>query len=452
MATDPASTSNVSLTNGAVWNLTGRSNVSSLAVTNSAIVFAPPGAGLGFKTLTVNNYVGSGANVVLNTALGGSSSPTDRIVVSGGSATGDTVLTIRNAGGVGGLTTGAGIPIVTTTNGGTTASDAFALSSTPVLNGFRYTLVDPGGDWYLVSSPTTTQAQVQNSINAVAKAQQNQIVTNRVLGSILLGATEQISCSSCGSGFGSIGSLGLGAHGRWSLSDQLTAMGGFSYNQWSSNGISVYDAPMFAGSLVYDFSNLGDSRPFIEAGGGLTPYEQVQYSRNYPNGYGTALGTATAVDRALSAFARLGWLARISPTDEAAVYGDLGRNWMQTGGYSEATTGINPYPATVAPGLDTLNVARIGGQYTHLFNGAIEANVSAGIAYGFGAGSGSVVNVYDFGPIAPNTLPNTTWFEYGARIGYRASDSLVVDAFVIGTAGGAVGATAHGGIALRVAF
>ena len=31
-----------------VWNLTGRSNMSSLAVTNSAIVFAPPGAGLGF--------------------------------------------------------------------------------------------------------------------------------------------------------------------------------------------------------------------------------------------------------------------------------------------------------------------------------------------------------------------------------------------------------------------
>jgi fibronectin-binding autotransporter adhesin len=123
---------------------------------------------------------------------------------------------------------------------------------------------------------------------------------------------------------------------------------------------------------------------------------------------------------------------------------------MQTGGYSEATTAINPYPATVAPGVDTLNVARIGGQYTHLFNGAIEANVSAGVAYGFGAGS--VVNVNDFGPIAPNALPKTTWLEYGARIGYRASDNLVVDAFVVGTAGGAVGATAHGGIALRVAF
>ena len=161
MRTDPLSTSNVNLTNGTVWNLTGPSNVSSLAVTNSAIVFAPPGSG-GFKTLTVNNYVGSGANIVLNTALGGSSSPTDRIVVSGGSATGHTALTIRNAGGVGGLTTGAGIPIVTTTNGGTTASDAFALSSAPVLNGYRYALGDSGGDWYLVSSPTTTPAQMQS--------------------------------------------------------------------------------------------------------------------------------------------------------------------------------------------------------------------------------------------------------------------------------------------------
>jgi hypothetical protein len=273
-----------------------------------------------------------------------------------------------------------------------------------------------------------------------------------VLGSILLGATEQISCSSCGSGFGSIGSLAFGAHGRLPLSGQLTAMGGISYNQWSSDGISVYDAPTVAGSLVYDFSNLGSSRPFIEVGGGLTPYEQVKYSRNYSNGDGTALGTATAVDRDLSLFARVGWLARLTPADEAAVYGDLSRNWMQTGGYSEATTAINPYPETVPSGLDALDVARIGGQYTHLFNGNIEANVSAAVAYGFGAGSGSFVNVYDFGPIAPNALPNTAWLEYGARVGYRFGNRIVVDAFVIGTAFGEVGTTVHGGIGLHFSF
>ena len=46
-----------------------------------------------------------------------------------------------------------------------------------------------------------------NSVNNVAKAQQSQIITNRVLSSILLGATQQISCSSCGGGFGSLARL-----------------------------------------------------------------------------------------------------------------------------------------------------------------------------------------------------------------------------------------------------
>ena len=450
--TDATSISNVNLSNGTTWNLTGPSTVSSLSVANSVIVFAPPSSGVGFKTLTVGNYVGSGANITMNAALGGSNSGSDQIIVNGGSATGTTFLTIKNAGGAGGQTTGAGIPVVITTNGGTIASNAFALANTPVVGGFRYSLDETNDAWYLVSTPTTTQAQVQNSVNNVAKAQQNQVITNRVLGSILLGATEQISCSSCGSGFGSIGSLALGAHGRLPLSDQLTAMGGISYNQWSSGGISVYDAPTIAGSLVYDFSQLGSSRPFIEVGGGLTPYEQVKYSRSYPNGAATAFGNATAVDRDLSLFARVGWIARLGPTDEAAVYGDLSRNWMQTGGYSEALTAINPYPATVAPGLDTLNVARIGGQFTHLFFGNIEANVSAGIAYGFGAGSGNFVNINDFGPIQANALPNTTWLEYGARLGYRFSDRVVVDAFVLGTAGGEVGTTLHGGIGLRFSF
>jgi autotransporter-associated beta strand protein len=453
MATDAVSTSNVSLTNGTVWNLTGPSNVSSLAVTNSVIVFAPPSTGGGFKTLTVGNYVGSGANITLNTSLGGSSSPTDQIVVNGGTATGLTYLTIRNAGGLGAQTTGSGIPVVVTTNGGTTAPNAFALANPSLVVGdYRYSLVDPGGDWYLVSQPTPTQQQVQSSLAAVTKAQLGQIVNNGLLSSILLGATQQVSCSNCASGFGALGSFALGTQGRISLSDRLTAIGGFSYNQWNSSGISVYDAPTLAGALLYDFDNFGSSRPFIEAGGSLTPYESVHGSRPYPDGPTMATGSWTSLDRNLSLFARAGWLARLTPIDEVAAYADLGRTWLDTGGYTEATTALNPYPASVSSGLQALNVVRLGGQYTHLFGDNIEVNVSGAVARGFGAGTGSVANVTDFGPIGPTGLPTSTWFEYGARIGYRVSDRLVVDAFVLGAVGGEVPATAHGGIALRVAF
>ena len=96
--TDPTSTSNVNLTNGTTWTMTGSSTVTNLNVANSFVVFAPPGSGSGFKTLTVNTYVGSGANITMNATLGGSSSAADQIIVNGGSATGTTLLTIKNIG------------------------------------------------------------------------------------------------------------------------------------------------------------------------------------------------------------------------------------------------------------------------------------------------------------------------------------------------------------------
>ena len=450
--TDATSTTAVNLTNGSTWTMPGSSIISNLAVTNSVVVFAPPSAGGGFKTLTLGNYVGSGANIAMNATLGGIGSASDQIVINGGKATGTTLLTIHNVGGTGGATVGPGIPLVIAENGGSIAPNAFALASTPVAGGFKYTLQESGDDWYLVSSPTSTTADIANSITDIARAQQKQIITNRVLTSILLGATEQISCSNCSSGFGSIGSYAIGAHGRWNLSDELTVMGGFSYDEYSASGITVTNAPMFAGALVYDPVNFGRSRPFVEIGGGATPYEEVKYTRSYPAGDVVGVGYGRGVDRSLALFGRIGWVDRITPIDEATIYGDISRTWLVTGGYTEAASGYNPYPATVANGLDTLNVARVGGQYTHLFNGKFETNVSLALAYGFDAGQGSPWNVASFGPVAPYSIGNSTWLEWGGRIGYRATGRMVVDAFLLGTVGGTAGNTVHGGVGLRYLF
>ena len=453
--TDPTSSSTINLTNGSVWTMTSSSSVSNLAVTNSAIVFAPPGSGAAFKTLTVGSYNGTGANLTMNTYLGGTGSKTDELVINGGTAPGTTLVTINNATvnglkGPGAQTTGNGIEIVTV-NGGT-ASGAFALANTPVAGGFKYSLEDTNNDWYLVSSPTATQNDIANSVNNVAKSQQQLITTNRILDSILIGATEQVNCSNCSSGFGSVGSYALGAHGRHSLTDELTVIGGFSYGEFSADGVTVSNAASIAGSLIYDFVNWGRSRPFVEVGGGATPFEDVKYSRSYANGATTGTGYGEAVNRNLGLFGRVGWVDRLTPIDEAAVYGDISRSWMIAGGYSEAAGPGNPYPATVQTGLDTLNVARAGGQYTHLFNGNIEVNVSAAVAYGFGAGSGNQFSVVDFGSIAPYPIANSYWLEYGGRVGYRLPNKMVLDAFLLGTAFGEIGKTLHGGVALRLFF
>ena len=377
--TDAASTSNVNLTNGSTWTMTGASVVSNLFVANSYVVFDKPGAGGGFKTLTVNNYTGSGGFVTMNAVLGGNGSPTDRIVINGGKATGSTLLTIRNIGGAGAQTTGNGLQLVSTINGGAIAGNAFALASPLVAGAYQYTLDQTSDGLYLVSSSALTPAQLANSVTSVAKAQQQQIVTGRVLGSILLGATEQVSCSNCSSGFGSIGSFALGAHGRTSLTPELTAMGGFSYNEYNAQGITVTNAPTFAGSLVYDPINFGRSRPFFEVGGGVVPFEQVRTSRTYPDGALIAEGQGNGIDRSLGLFGRVGWVDRVTPVDEAAVYTDISRSWLVAGGYSEAAGGNNPFPATVSTGLEALDVLRLGAQYTHSPAGSDERQRRGGL-------------------------------------------------------------------------
>ncbi|HEX5500122.1 MAG TPA: hypothetical protein VFX03_12880, partial [Thermomicrobiales bacterium] len=225
--TDATSTTNVSLTNGSNWTMSASSAATSLSLANSAIVFSPSG---GFKTLTVGSYVGMGANIALNTALGGpNAGATDQLVINGGSATGLTALTIKNTSGTGSPTKGAGIPVVVVTKGGTTAPGAFYLAdNTPILaGGLEYTLGRGSDqDWRLTSSPAPTPGEIQNSITSLANARLNQMITTRLLGSLLIGANEQVSGCDCGGGYASIGSFSLGSHGRWALNDSVTLLAG----------------------------------------------------------------------------------------------------------------------------------------------------------------------------------------------------------------------------------
>ena len=104
-------------------------------------------------TLSVaGNYTGVAAQVRLDTVLNGDNSPTDLLNVAG-NVTGSSLLTVNNAGGIGGLTTGDGIRIVQV--GGASAQDGFVLLDELKAGAFRYDLflggvTDPNDqDWYL---------------------------------------------------------------------------------------------------------------------------------------------------------------------------------------------------------------------------------------------------------------------------------------------------------------
>lgn len=299
----------------------------------------------------------------------------------------------------------------------------------------------------------TTPDSIVRSVQNLANDRETQIVTTRVLSSVLLGANEQIKCGSCVSAFGSVGSFSAGAHGRYNVTDSFTILGGFAFTRFKDDTVDVRGAPIFALALRYDPADWGPSRPFGEIGAVASPWQSVRYTRVYANGAGTAKGIADTDVATYAAFARLGWLFRFSPIDEFAVAGEIWRGWQRVKGYSEAMSNLNPFEATVGTGTDRLNIVKGGAQYTHLFGSSIETTVNVGVAHSFAARSGVRVIVDGFGGVPVPNLEDRTWFEYGLRVGYRLTQAAVVDLFVDGAAGPEpIGSEVHGGIGFRYNF
>jgi len=303
---------------------------------------------------------------------------------------------------------------------------------------------------YLAFTGLTRQA-VQTSFQNQANGRAGGLVTWQVLTGILDGLNEQINCSNCVSAFGAIGSFAAGVHGRYAISNDLAFFGGAAFAQYHSGDVNVTSSPIFLAALRYDKVEWGASRPFAEIGVAASPWQNVTYSRAYFDGVAARLGRGTANDQSYEIFGKAGWVWRWTPIDEASAYAGLSYVWQNAGGFVE--TGLNnSSAATILPGVDAINVVRVGAQWTHLFAARIETQVNIALAQSFGAQGGVSGSVLGANAIDAR-FSDMTWAEYGLRVGYRVSDGLVADAFADGTLGAEpVGATIHGGVGLRYSF
>ncbi|WP_441477441.1 autotransporter family protein [Bosea sp. 2KB_26] len=157
---------NVTVDPTSTWTVTASSTVTQQVTNAGLIQFTPPGGDptllASYKTLTTQNYLGAGGTLGLNTFLGSDGSPSDRLVINGGTAIGNSFLRVANTTGPGDLTIGNGILVVDAINGGRTVPGAFSLSRPVVAGPYEYSLyrssVDATGpeNWYLRSELTPT--------------------------------------------------------------------------------------------------------------------------------------------------------------------------------------------------------------------------------------------------------------------------------------------------------
>ncbi|OWS73971.1 hypothetical protein CBW22_19655 [Pantoea sp. VS1] len=151
----------LTLSDNSQWNIMDNSSVDALTANNSVINVAHNTAN--FTVLTVNgNYTADNATLVMNAALGGDTSATDRLHVLG-DVSGNTEVAVNNAGGSGAQTI-QGLQLIQVDGA---VNGDFRKKGRIVAGAYDYDLVKGSGadshNWYLVSDKNGSETDPVNT-------------------------------------------------------------------------------------------------------------------------------------------------------------------------------------------------------------------------------------------------------------------------------------------------
>lgn len=135
-----------------------------VTLNNAGIIDLTQGNSRTNDTLTVQgNYVGNRGQLLLQSAVAGDDSASDRLIVNNGSLGGSTVISVSNVGGLGALTQVNGIELVQAQGSAVSSNTAFTLSGPVSAGAYDYYLFKGGvtagteNNWYLRSAVVAPQ-------------------------------------------------------------------------------------------------------------------------------------------------------------------------------------------------------------------------------------------------------------------------------------------------------
>ena len=138
-------------------------------VVNAGRIVLTNGGSSTTDTFTITgNYTGQNGLLFVDTVLAGDASPSDKLVINGGTASGNTGVVVNNVGGAGASTASDGIMVVQALNGATTSAGAFSLNGRVAAGAYEYFLFKGGvsanttENWYLRSTLVKGSQPVPN--------------------------------------------------------------------------------------------------------------------------------------------------------------------------------------------------------------------------------------------------------------------------------------------------
>ena len=319
----------------------------------------------------------------------------------------------------------------------------------------------------------TTASNQAASVQNLAADQRAVVIESRSTANELLGMTRPVDDRDYYYVGGMFGSA-VGYTGGQYSANGVTVLGGVAYGRQDYPNIRAGNATTAALAARYTFAAPFDNdsaaipftttwslywprtlHPFAEFGSWLTPRGTLTLSRPYANGAGTDTGTGTTNATSWAEYIRIGLIQDATPHDRITGYGELGQQFMRFDAYTENTAG-NPFPASVNSGLFHMDVARVGGSWTHTLPSILQEpdslTVAGAVARSFDVHSGLTATVPGVGLVTASNMSDT-WGEFGARFETRFTPALALDLDLNGTTGAAaIGTAVHEGVSLSYRF
>jgi len=295
---------------------------------------------------------------------------------------------------------------------------------------------------------------VVQSVNDLANSRAGAMAQQNGLAMPLLGDDKPMSDESHVGVFAQAGSGQVGAYTQFAASNGLTLLGGISYGYEDYDNAKIDDAVMGALAARYIMPTGTSLRPFVEGGGWYAPEADLEFSRTYMNGAGTATGIGNTHGTVSYLFGRAGVLWGLGKGEQLALSAEYGHEKLDADGYSEALSNANPFNAMVSSGTDEMDLVKARAQWSFALAKGIDATLWAAGVYGFNRETDFMAAVVGVGTIAPVVDDTTAWAEYGARVGYALTDVAMLDVFVNGVSGARdeVDTRIHGGVGLRYRY
>ncbi|MEG2683642.1 autotransporter outer membrane beta-barrel domain-containing protein [Citrobacter sp.] len=281
----------VSIDSASRWNMTADSLVDDVKLAGTINFAAPSTQSMtAGRTLTTTNWQGQDGTVVMNTALGGDTSVTDKIVISGNTS-GNTFVKVNNVGGRGAQTI-EGIQVVKV---GGQSDGTFTKSGRIVAGIYDYSLVKKGADWYLTSLDTSTKDKKGTSGIRPESASYtaNLAAANTMFVHRLHDREGETQYTDVLTGEQKVTSMWLrqvGGHNRWSSSvgqvdtqsnRYVTQLGG-EVAQWSPDGVQRLHVGVMAG-YGRNSSNSRSNATGYRSDGSVNGYSTGLYATWYQN-------------------------------------------------------------------------------------------------------------------------------------------------------------------------